>query len=155
MPVRGPYGHFPTRADLVDAVFVRTLVEAQQTLDTVDLTGDPQAALARLVASSCQIVNLHRALLQAAQRTIGPDGLHDQHEIPHRRMQGLIDGAVFRDDLPTMWLVATFPNVLHGAAEELTAGRLNERVADNVRGHAARRHHRPSQPVPGHRPWLP
>ncbi|GAT12860.1 MULTISPECIES: hypothetical protein [Mycolicibacterium] len=41
MPVRGPYGHFPTRADLVDAVFVRTLAEAQQTLDTVDLTWLP------------------------------------------------------------------------------------------------------------------
>lgn len=51
-------------------------------------------------------------------------------------MQALIKRCrrecVFRDDLPTTWLVTTFHNVLHDAAEELTAGRLNERAADNV-----------------------
>ncbi|RAV10017.1 TetR/AcrR family transcriptional regulator [Mycolicibacterium sp. GF69] len=154
------YGHFPTRADLVDAVFARTLAEAQQTLDAVDLTGDPRAALARLVASSWQIVNRHRALLQAAQRTIGPDRIRDQHKIPHRRVQGLIKRGrregIFRDDLPTTWLVATFHNVLHGAAEELTAGRLNERAADIVIvATLLAAFTAPSQPVPDPRPWLP
>jgi hypothetical protein len=61
------YGHFPTRADLVDAVFARTVAEADEAFKGVDLTGDPRAALARLVASSWQIVNRHRALLRAAQ----------------------------------------------------------------------------------------
>lgn len=127
------YGHFPTRAELVDAVFARTLAEADEALDAVDLTGDPRAALARLVASSWQIVNRHRALLQAAQRTIGPDRIRDQHEIPHQRVQALIKRGrregVFRTDLPTTWLVATFHNVLHGAADEIAAGRLNEKAA--------------------------
>ncbi|STZ41505.1 hypothetical protein [Mycolicibacterium tusciae] len=52
--------------------------------------------------------------------------------------------------------MATFPNVLHGAAEELTAGRLNERAADNVIvATLLAAFTVPSQPVPGHRPWLP
>jgi TetR/AcrR family transcriptional regulator, mexCD-oprJ operon repressor len=127
------YGHFPTRAELVDAVFARTLAEADEALNAVDLTGDPRAALARLVASSWQIVNRHRALLQAAQRTIGPGRIREQHETPHKRVQALIKRGrregVFRTDLPTTWLVATFHNVLHGAADEIAAGRLNEKAA--------------------------
>jgi TetR/AcrR family transcriptional regulator, mexCD-oprJ operon repressor len=38
------------------------------------------------------------------------------------------DEGVFRTDLPAVWLVATFYNVAHGAADEIAAGR----VADNA-----------------------
>ncbi len=38
------YGHFPTRAELVTAVVQRALVEAEQTVDRIDLTGDPRDA---------------------------------------------------------------------------------------------------------------
>jgi TetR/AcrR family transcriptional repressor of mexCD-oprJ operon len=128
------YGHFPTRADLIDAVFARTVADADEALKAVDLTGDPRAALARLVASSWQIVNRHRALLRAAQRTVGQDRIRAHHEAPLRRVEALIrrgrrEGA-FRTDQPTSWLVATFFNVLHGAADEISAGRLDERAAD-------------------------
>jgi TetR/AcrR family transcriptional regulator, mexCD-oprJ operon repressor len=127
------YGHFSTRADLIDAVFARTVAEADEALKAVDLTGDPRAALARLVASSWQIVNRHRALLRAAQRTVGHDRIRAHHEAPLRRVEALIrrgrrEGA-FRTDQPTSWLVATFFNVLHGAADEISAGRLDERAA--------------------------
>ena len=128
------YGHFPTRADLIDAVFARTVADADEALKAVDLTGDPRAALARLVASSWQIVNRHRALLRAAQRTVGQDRIRAHHEAPLRRVEAVIrrgrrEGA-FRTDQPTSWLVATFFNVLHGAADEISAGRLDERAAD-------------------------
>lgn len=151
------YGHFPNRADLVDAVFARTLAEADEALNAVDLTGDPRAALARLVGSSWQIVNRHRALLQAAQRTIGPDRIRDQHEIPHRRVEALIKRGrregVFRTDLPITWLVATFHNVLHGAAEEITTGRLAERAADHaIVATLLAAFTAPGQPVPYPRP---
>jgi AcrR family transcriptional regulator len=39
------YGHFPNRADLVDAVFARAVADAHAALDTVDATGDPREAL--------------------------------------------------------------------------------------------------------------
>src|SRR5215470_955311 len=44
------YGHFKTRAELVDAVLVRTVQRADAILDATDTTGDPGEALARLVA---------------------------------------------------------------------------------------------------------
>ena len=51
------YGHFKTRADLVDAVLARTVQRADLILDATDTGGDPGDALARLVASSWLIVH--------------------------------------------------------------------------------------------------
>src|SRR5206468_3330957 len=67
------YGHFSTRADLVDAVFTRTLEESDHVLHAVDLSGDPRTALTRLIDSSWRIVHRFRALLQAAQRALPPE----------------------------------------------------------------------------------
>src|SRR5258708_2710498 len=61
------YGHFKTRADLVDAVLARTVAQADAVLDTTDTTGDPREALTRLIASTWQIVDQFRSLLRAAQ----------------------------------------------------------------------------------------
>ena len=60
---------------------------------------------ARLVASLWQIVDRHRALLRAAQRTVGQDRIQAHHEVPLRRVEALIrcgrrEGA-FRTDQPT------------------------------------------------------
>lgn len=124
------YGHFRSRAELVDAVFARTVAESDRALAAVDITGDARDALARLVVSSWRIVNRHRALLRAAQHTLGQERIREYHEGPLQRVEQLLErgrrDGVFRTDLPTGWLVATFFNVLHGAAEEIDAGRLAE-----------------------------
>src|SRR3954467_13443717 len=59
------YGHFPSRAELVDAVFVHAIEVGEGSLSQVDLTGDPREALARLVESSWQLVHRYAALLVA------------------------------------------------------------------------------------------
>ncbi|HYU04622.1 MAG TPA: helix-turn-helix domain-containing protein, partial [Jatrophihabitantaceae bacterium] len=41
------YGHFSSRADLVDAVLTRTIAHADTVLDATDTTGDPREALTR------------------------------------------------------------------------------------------------------------
>src|SRR5437879_2135490 len=51
------YGHFSTRAELIDAVFTRVVAESDQILGAVDLTGDPREALTRLIESSWRIVH--------------------------------------------------------------------------------------------------
>jgi TetR/AcrR family transcriptional repressor of mexCD-oprJ operon len=127
------YGHFPSRTELVDAVFARAVAEADEALTAVDLTGDPRPALVRLVASSWQIVNRHRMLLRAAQDTLAPERIRAHHEHPLRRVERLLARGrrvgVFRTDLPPAWLVATFYSVLHAAADEIAAGRLADRDA--------------------------
>jgi hypothetical protein len=87
------------------------------------------AALARLIHSSWRIVDHHRSLLAAAQRDLPPARIRHLHDQARARVERLIGrGQVegeFRTDLPRPWLVATFYSVLHGAAEEVDAGRLD------------------------------
>jgi TetR/AcrR family transcriptional repressor of mexCD-oprJ operon len=42
------------------------------------------------------------------------------------------DQGTFRTDLPRSWLVATFYSLMHGAAEEVDAGRLDPADAADV-----------------------
>jgi AcrR family transcriptional regulator len=122
------YGHFPSRADLVDAVFVHAIETGEELLGQVELTGDPRTALARLIESSWHLVDRYRALLIAAQETLPPGRVRELHADPMARVERLIERGrhegVFRTDLPTSWLVSVMHNVMHGAAEDIQAARI-------------------------------
>ncbi len=122
------YGHFPGRAELVDAAFARAVEDGHAALDAVDITGEPRQALARLIDSSWILVNRSRALLLAAQAALPPGRIRELHAGPMERVQRLVergrDEGVFRTDLPTSWLVGVMHSVMHNAADEINAGRL-------------------------------
>ncbi|GAA4564354.1 TetR/AcrR family transcriptional regulator [Planotetraspora kaengkrachanensis] len=123
------YGHFSTRADLVDAVLTRTAEQADATLDTIDMAGDPRQALTRLVGASWQIVHQFRSVLQAAQHELPAERIRAVHDRILRRIQTIIDrgrrAGVFRDDLPEEWLVTVVFSLMHAAAEDSAAGKLD------------------------------
>ena len=123
------YGHFKTRADLVDAVLVRTVRQCDAILDATDTSGDPADALARLVASSWQLVHRFRNILLAAQRELPAERIRGVHDRILRRVQSLIERGqrvgTFRRDLPRQWLVTPAYSLMHAAAEDTTAGRLD------------------------------
>jgi AcrR family transcriptional regulator len=124
------YRHFPSREALIDAVLAHAISRADTALEAVAVDDGPAPeALARLIRSSWQIVDHHRSLLAAAQRDLPPTRIRHHHDQAMARVERLIgrgqnDGD-FRTDLPRPWLVATFYSVLHGAAEEADAGRLD------------------------------
>jgi TetR/AcrR family transcriptional regulator, mexCD-oprJ operon repressor len=122
------YGHFPSRAELVNAVFVHAIEVGEETLGQVDLSGDPRAALSRLVDSSWQLVDRYRSLLMAAQETLPAGRIRELHADPMARVERLLErgraDGVFRTDLPVAWLVSVMHNVMHGAAGDLEAGRI-------------------------------
>jgi TetR/AcrR family transcriptional regulator, mexCD-oprJ operon repressor len=122
------YGHFKTRADLVDAVLVRTLERADAILDATDTTGDPSAALTRLVAASWQIVHQFRNILLAAHRELPTERIRGVHDRILRRVQTLIErgqrAGSFRTDLPKQWLITTTFSLMHAAAEDAAGGRI-------------------------------
>ena len=122
------YGHFKTRADLVDAVLVQTIGHADSILEATDTGGDPAAALARLVGSSWQIVHQFRNILLAAQRELPADRIRGVHDPILRRIRSLIgrgrSAGAFRTDLPESWLITTAFSLMHAAAEEAAAGRV-------------------------------
>ncbi len=132
------YGHFKTRAELVDAVLTRTVAEADAVLDATDTTGDPSAALVRLVGASWQIVNQSRSVLHAAQRELSAERIRGVHDRILRRVQTLIErgqrAGVFRTDLPKAWLVTTTFSLMHSAAEDRTARRLDPDDAARIIG---------------------
>jgi TetR/AcrR family transcriptional regulator, mexCD-oprJ operon repressor len=123
------YGHFKTRAELVDAVFTRNIAEARAVLEATDTTGDPSDALVRLVSASWEIVDQSRSVLRAAQRELPPERIRSAHDRILRRVQTLIErgqrAGVFRTDLPKSWLVTTAFSLMHSAAEDRNAGRLD------------------------------
>jgi AcrR family transcriptional regulator len=122
------YGHFKTRADLVDAVLARTAERAGLILGATDTGGDPRDALAALVASSWLIVHQFRNILLAAQRELPAERIRGVHDPILRRVQSLIGrgqrAGAFRRDLPREWLVTTAFSLMHAAAEDVAAGRV-------------------------------
>jgi AcrR family transcriptional regulator len=130
------YGHFRTRAALVEAALVATLHAGEETLSSLDLTGDPRQAMTRLLTSSWSLVAQSSALLTAAQEVLPAGRVRELHDEPARRVEELLrrgqgEGA-FRTDLPAPWLVSAIHYILNGAAEEVRSGRLAADEAADV-----------------------
>jgi TetR/AcrR family transcriptional repressor of mexCD-oprJ operon len=130
------YGHFKTRAELLDAVLSRAVAQAHGALDAVDVSGDPRDALARLAAASWLVVDRLRNVLAAAQRELPAERIHQAHEHVLGRLERLIErgraAGAFRADQPASWLAGLAVNVMHAAATEVSAGRLTSAQAPSV-----------------------
>ena len=122
------YGHFNTRAELIDAALVHTIQRADQALESTDTSGDAVQALTSLVASSWQIVHQFRNILLAAHRELPPDRVRSVHNRVLRRMQSIVERGrrtgAFRTDLPKHWLITTAFSLMHAAAEDAATGRI-------------------------------
>ncbi|MEU0567839.1 TetR family transcriptional regulator [Nonomuraea sp. NPDC005983] len=124
------YGHFPSRESLVEAVLTRAVALADASLEDPQLDALPAVeALSRLVRSSWEVLDRHSALFVAADRMMPSERIREHHAQPLRRVERLIargrDDGDFRTDLPLSWLVSTFFAILHTAAGEVEAGRLD------------------------------
>ena len=130
------YGHFTSRAEVVEAAFARAMDRADASLSGLYLLDDPFAALERLVVASWLIVGELRLVLQAAEEALGHDAVRQRHAEPLERVRRLVRrgrrSGAFRRDLPEGWLVACYYAVLHGAAEETRSGRLPDSHAAQV-----------------------
>jgi AcrR family transcriptional regulator len=122
------YGHFKTRAELVGAVLARAIEHADEVLDATDTGGDPADALVRLVAASWQIVHPFRNILLAAHRELPAEQIRGVHDPILRRVRSLMArgqrAGTFRTDLPSSWLTTTVFSLMHAAAEDAAAGRI-------------------------------
>lgn len=130
------YAHFAGRAELVDAVTARAVAEGDAALASVDLSGDPREALVRLIRQSWLSIVQIGSLMAAATTLLTPERLLELHQHPARRVEQLIERGrstgAFRSDLPTAWLVSTLHRVMHGAASDVDAGRLEADSAAEV-----------------------
>ncbi|HEU0286459.1 MAG TPA: TetR/AcrR family transcriptional regulator [Nocardioidaceae bacterium] len=122
------YGHFPSRDALVEAAVRHAIDRGEERLADVDLSGEPRAAMERLIQASWELVAQFRNVLIAAQDALSPARIRELHAKPGARAAELIErgqeAGVFRSDLPVTWLVGVLHSVIHGAADEINAGRL-------------------------------
>jgi AcrR family transcriptional regulator len=130
------YGHFRTRADLVDAALEDAIRVGDEVLREVDLSGDPVTAMRALLRSSWTVVVESEGLLAAAEDVLPAPRIRELHEGPARRLEQLVRrgqrAGAFREDLPAAWMVSAVHYLLHGAAAEVRAGRLKEAKAADV-----------------------
>ncbi|WP_043620025.1 TetR/AcrR family transcriptional regulator [Nonomuraea candida] len=131
------YGHFPSREALVDAVLDHAVELADAVLEdeAIDTAPAPEA-IAELLRSAWEILDRHRRLFLAADRVLATERIREHHERPLRRVERLIargqrDGD-FRTDLPLPWLVTAFFSIIHSAAQEREAGRLEAEEVERV-----------------------
>jgi TetR/AcrR family transcriptional repressor of mexCD-oprJ operon len=131
------YGHFSSRQVLVEAVVGRVLNAVDSALNEVDLSGDPGEAFQRLVDATWQLTMRSGGLIIAADKALPASTVREAHtggleERVRKLFNAGKQSGAFRSDLPTDWLVATFHAVLHTAADEIDAGRLDSAAASQV-----------------------
>lgn len=123
------YGHFPSREALVEAALVRLLTQGDEVLEAVDLTGDPRDGLRALVESGWLLIAQAASVLHAAQAALPPGRVKELHTRPEQRVHDLIRRGqaegVFRADIPADLLAGVLHHILHGAASDVAAGRLD------------------------------
>jgi len=131
------YAHFPSKEALVDALVRHAIDRAAAVLGAVDVERGPAGeTLAALVAESWQVLDNHRHLMVAGMRYLGPERMRTLHDPALAHVQRLVargraDGDI-RADLPADWLVTTVYTLLHAAADEANAGRLDPAEAGRV-----------------------
>jgi TetR/AcrR family transcriptional repressor of mexCD-oprJ operon len=130
------YGHFESRAELVSQVVKRAIAESEHSLGAVDLTGDPRAALARLLEASWDVTRRFGGLVVAAEGALPPEELRETHAEPARRVRRLITRGrregCFRRDMPVEWQVTLMQSILHGASLAVHRGEITARQAPRL-----------------------
>jgi TetR/AcrR family transcriptional regulator, mexCD-oprJ operon repressor len=131
------YAHFPTRELLLEAVAERALRMTAAAADEARvLEGPADEALDRLAIFSLHGLERHAALVEATGEQLSADArrrLHEDGLAGVRRLleRGREEGSI-RRDLPVEWLLACFYVLVHGAADEVRAGRLAQAAVPEV-----------------------
>lgn len=124
------YGHFASREDLLGALLARATRETEHLVEQADPDGGSAAdAMGRLVRGAWRTLDRYRGLHAVAARTLTPEELRTRHEGVLDRVDRLVvrgqQAGEFRTDLPRTWLIGAVYGLMHTAADEVDAGRLD------------------------------
>ena len=124
------YAHYPTAAEMVEAVLERSAAESLAAVDAARPDqGPPRDALERLLAVALDRLGRWDALARDAAGQLGADAGDRAYGPLTERVTALVargrDEGAFRADLPAEWLVTMFPALVRGAAEHARAHALD------------------------------
>lgn len=130
------HAHYGSRAALIAAVVEQAMESTNAALRGLDLTGDPVAALTRLMSITWDLTHAHGALVVAAQNVLPADQVQEFHREPHDRARRLLaagrTAGAFRSDLPLDWQIITIQAILHGATEAVYRGEVTPEEARDL-----------------------
>jgi TetR/AcrR family transcriptional regulator, mexCD-oprJ operon repressor len=130
------YGHFDSRAALIAEVATRAIAQSEESLRTVDLDGDPLAAMGRLLDATWHLTHRFGAIVVAADQALPSEAMSRAHENPERRVRSLLERGReegrFRSDMPVAWQIATIHAVLHAASAAVHQGRISDTQAPRL-----------------------
>ena len=126
------YAHFPSREALLGAVAQRALAESLAAIDAArPESGPPPEALDRLIGAWWSAVARNARVLRALAAVPGAAGeAHGLHAPILERLERLVVRGQRSGDFdraaPPAWLAAAFLGLVHAAADEVAAGRMDE-----------------------------
>jgi AcrR family transcriptional regulator len=126
------YAHYRSRDALLQAVAERALQQTVAALDAAEpQRGPPAEALDRLVQAWWGAVARHARVLEGlAAAYPSAEAIHVLHAPVLERLLGLVRRGQrsheFDSDVPAGWLAVAFLGLMHAAADEVAAGRLDE-----------------------------
>jgi len=128
------YAHFPDRRQLLEALVERTVGRVMEAVRSAEPDRGPAGEAARrLVTASWAHLARHQDMAAASAADLSPDAMRRAHAAARDVIRALVDrgrdDGAFRTDLPAEWLVSATLALIHGAAEEVRAGSLDERAA--------------------------
>jgi AcrR family transcriptional regulator len=130
------YAHFENRAVLISEVVAVAIAQTDAELEALDLTGDPLAAVERLIEATWRLTHRFGALVVAAEEALPAERLHEAHAAPVRRAKRLIQRGrktgAFRSDMPLDWMVSLMQSVIHGASGAVHRGEISPAAAPRL-----------------------
>lgn len=125
------YAHFPTREDLIAAVVARAVDEVGREARAARLDEDSaSAALQRLVKMLWRKLSRLSTLARLSGDILPPERRRQAHETGLEPVRQLVvrgqQSGEFRDDQSPEWMVSVLYALLHGAADDVAAGRFDE-----------------------------
>ncbi|MGN6676627.1 MAG: TetR/AcrR family transcriptional regulator [Streptosporangiaceae bacterium] len=131
------YSHFATWEGLLEAAVARAVDRTMSALRAAQPDEGPaDEALDRMVAAAWQHLASYGAMAQAVAEQMSPEAVARTHEAAHHTIGALVERGQregrFRTDMPASWLVTACIALIHTCADEVRAGRINDRDAVGI-----------------------
>ena len=131
------YTHFATRDALLEAVLERAVARATVAFD--EATAGASSALEALelaITASWEELTGHRPIAEAAAAHLTPETIRRTHDAAYAHARRLFEAGIgrgeFRSDMPVEWLLSVYYALLHAAADDVRAGRIDGPTALNA-----------------------
>lgn len=123
------YAHYEGLEQLIEALVERAVRRAVESIAAAEPERGPaDEALRRVVAASWEQLGSHQGIGRAAATELTAEATHRAHESAAGLLRALVNRGrrekTFRTDVPAEWLVASYFALVHGARDEVLAGRM-------------------------------